>query len=94
VLDGRRVQDAGVVGDCERCVKETVERLGGIDVIVGNAVSLVKDLGGLVKGRRTMRVKLQNQIVMSPTSLMSLNSEECLKEKGSGCIQLEQVLRS
>lgn len=29
--------DAGVIKDCERCVRETVDAFGGIDIIIGNA---------------------------------------------------------
>lgn len=32
-------QDCGVIADCERCVREAVEGLGGLDVLIGNAVS-------------------------------------------------------
>ncbi|KAI9714390.1 MAG: hypothetical protein M1820_000351 [Bogoriella megaspora] len=29
--------DAGVVGDCVRCVQDTIKAFGGIDIIIGNA---------------------------------------------------------
>ncbi len=34
------VKDAGVLVDCVRMVKSTIEALGGIDVIVSNAVGI------------------------------------------------------
>lgn len=33
--------DAGVIKDCERLVKEATEQLGGLDVLVSNAVSII-----------------------------------------------------
>ena len=33
------MQDTGTLEDCERIVQETIDGLGGIDVIVSNAVS-------------------------------------------------------
>jgi hypothetical protein len=32
------LQDAGVTADCVKCVQETIEAFGGIDIIIGNAV--------------------------------------------------------
>ena len=34
-----RAQDAGVHDDCVRVVKESIDALGGLDVIISNAVS-------------------------------------------------------
>lgn len=31
-------QDVGVSAECERCVQETVKALGGLDILIGNAV--------------------------------------------------------
>lgn len=43
--------DAGSMAECKRCVEETIQALGGIDVIIGNAVSgaelVVGKLGGV-----------------------------------------------
>lgn len=31
-------QDVGVTAECERCVQETIKNLGGLDILIGNAV--------------------------------------------------------
>ncbi|KAK5019507.1 hypothetical protein LTR39_000334 [Cryomyces antarcticus] len=35
--------DAGVLADCVKCVRETIEAFGGLDIIIGNAVRLSSD---------------------------------------------------
>ena len=35
-------QDVGIMADCQRLVKESIEGLGGLDIIISNAVSLPK----------------------------------------------------
>lgn len=34
----------GVLADCARCVQETVKAFGGIDIIIGNAMSSFQSL--------------------------------------------------
>lgn len=33
------LQDVGVLADCERTVQESIDGLGGLDIIISNAVS-------------------------------------------------------
>lgn len=35
----RRSQDQGVLAECENTVQESIGRLGGLDILVSNAVS-------------------------------------------------------
>lgn len=32
-------KDVGVLADCEKTVQESIDRLGGLDIIIANAVS-------------------------------------------------------
>lgn len=34
------MQDAGIEEDCKKTVQETIEGLGGIDIIIANAVCI------------------------------------------------------
>ena len=34
------MQDASLAEDCSRAVKTTIEQLGGLDIVISNAVSL------------------------------------------------------
>jgi len=43
--------DVGSDRECQRLVKETIEGLGGLDVIVSNAVGFVFSLGSLSEGK-------------------------------------------
>ena len=36
------LQDQGVLADCERMVQESIDGLGGLDIIISNAVSAVQ----------------------------------------------------
>jgi hypothetical protein len=42
VLNIDHVQDCGDMDDCARCVKDTITALGGLDVIIGNAVRWIR----------------------------------------------------
>lgn len=33
------MQDAGLIDDCKKAVKATIEQLGGLDIVISNAVS-------------------------------------------------------
>ena len=33
-------QDVGILADCKRMVKESIEKLGGLDIIINNAVRI------------------------------------------------------
>lgn len=43
------MQDAGLVDDCKKAVKTTIDQLGGLDIIISNAVSSLWILSSMGK---------------------------------------------
>jgi NAD(P)-dependent dehydrogenase (short-subunit alcohol dehydrogenase family) len=78
--------DGGVIADCERIVDETIKEFGGLDIIIGNAVSFEEELSlrpeywlcGFINGMGFQRIHFLEFLYKTGVSIPSILNTICI----------------